>query len=758
MRARPLATIFAVSTLLLGIAAPGHAEDATPAEKAAPKEGKAVEDYKLALTGRVEPADLGPGRTGTYVVTLELRDKLHVLKDNLSVKPVETPGVVYGEVELPELHTFENEWGDKVEEWKKDIDIRVHVEVAKDAAPETRLGLEVTYMACSDVTCGPQYKSRVFLTLGEKAGPTISSPVGDSGAVVSLTIDEEKGEAVVRFEPKFGFHVYGTSINIGEPIEVHPQAVDGVTWGEFEIPSEAKIHEPVEIRIPFTREDDAKEVSVKTKHAACSQFCLEPFEGQLRAVWGEDPVLVEDVIEENLAERGDLEFAVVETDEFVGEKAKDSQYISDLVRDKGLLLALGVVFVIGLGLALTPCVLPVIPMMVAAIGGGGNIPKGRLARLLLTYVAGLSLAYGSIGLVSAFTGSQVSAIFDQPAVQWGMVIFFTVMALGMLGIIEFQPPQWLMRLQGSAQSKGGSYIGALLLGVMGAILASPCTGPVIAGMVVFTANTGDALTGFTLFTTLGLGVGAVFFAFGSLNFALRPGPWMVWVRYAFGVLLFAGAMYYVALNGLMPFEVFLAVGIAIALLAGFLLARHLIHKLREDPKKAWSHAGWVSGLFLVALGVVAYLNRPTDRKVEWTYITSRAELLEEVGRAAEAGKPVVVDFWATNCYYCKEYDKLFARDDDLYQKFQQIAALKVDLTGGEKPDIRGALGVPPSQRPFIVFIDTGDGEPTIRRNADVGEWLKPDPADQIRARLNLILAESGTKAASEGGTAGATTN
>src|SRR5439155_2706666 len=130
--------------------------------------------------------------------------------------------------------------------------------------------------------------------------------------------------------------------------------------------------------------------------------------------------------------------------------------------------------------------------------------------------------------------------------------------------------------------KGGNVVGAFLFGGMAALIASPCTGPVIAGMIVFTAQSGNAALGFLMFVVLGLGMGAVFFAAGSLNLVMRPGPWMVWVRYGFGVLLVATALYYLRSAERISTWGVLAIGFSAAALVALGIGRHLTSKEGED--------------------------------------------------------------------------------------------------------------------------------------------------------------------------------
>ncbi len=221
---------------------------------------------------------------------------------------------------------------------------------------------------------------------------------------------------------------------------------------------------------------------------------------------------------------------------------KAQSWIEGKWKDWGLLF-LGPIFLVGLLLAFTPCVLPLIPITVSIVGGSQENPvaRGRMTVLLSSYVLGLALAFGALGLAASFGGASLSAAFKSPYALWGIAGIFVVLAFGMFGVYEMQPPAALQRLMGGA--KGGSVVGSFLFGALSAVIASPCTGPVIAGMLIFAAQSGNVLLGFLMFFSLGLGMGAVFFLAGSVNLLMKPGPWMVWVRHGFGVMLVGGGLY-----------------------------------------------------------------------------------------------------------------------------------------------------------------------------------------------------------------------
>jgi len=417
--------------------------------------------------------------------------------------------------------------------------------------------------------------------------------------------------------------------------------------------------------------------------------------------------------------------------------------VDSLWRRLGILI-LGPLFLGGILLAFTPCVLPIIPITVSIIGGGrADLTKSRLILLLSCYVLGLALAFGTMGIAAAKAGGSFAAAFQSPVALWAIAGVFVLLAFGMLGLYELQLPASLQRLQGGA--KGGSVIGAFLLGAIAALIASPCTGPVIAGLVVFTAQSGNVLMGFLMFAAMGLGMGSVFFAAGSLNLVMKPGPWMVWVRYGFGVMLIGIAIYYLASSGKLGSVGVFATGFALAALAAFGIARHLVTKEGEETGAAATRGAQVAILLVLATGLVAFITRPPppwngragEGPITWTTVTSRAALVAEVDRAVREGKPTVVDIWAEWCHYCKSYDRVIDDSPQVKAGFQGLHRVRIDLTEKVPAEeaMREGLGVKMNLQPILVFIDA---QGRIRRALDVKGWLEDKSTAELVRRVEEV--------------------
>lgn len=757
---------------------------ATPEAAQAGDKSSGRIDIDVAL----EPADAAPGSDATLVFTLKPLDKAaHELpgahfiyaagEKAIRYEAVEAAGVTYhldkaSRSDPQDVKDFE----EVHKAWIEPFEIRVPVTLGEDLAEGTKLGLDFHYFGClQGVACyGPVKSHVVTVTYGtaQGAGSTLDGSTGGAavdpdvaaeptggtagdefsdGGSAEVMFDEAAGEVVVTFTPAFNHKMYGVGKDGNIAIGVKPVEADGVTWGKPTSDATPEFEIGAKIRIPVEREDDVRELQVLVTFQACDAMigaCKPPVQDQPVTIrWPDADEPTPEPIAPTAAptpeDTGGLLFPVVEGDSLEGKvpPVEDESSLVQETVEKSPLLGMGLLFLIGLGLAFTPCVLPIIPITVSVItGGNADIPKKRLTSLLLMYVLGLSLAFASMGTFAAVAGGSLSAAFTMPAVQWGIALIFIALAFSMIGVYELQPPAWLMKLQGGAQKRSGSMIGAFLFGILGAIIASPCTAPAVAGLLIVTAKTGDVAIGFWLFFALGLGMGAVFFAAGALNFLMRPGPWMVYVRYTFGMLLFGAALYYLYSGGLISTTALWIMGLVIGGLAAYGVSWHLRTKEGEVPKTAHGRGLQVAVMWIAVTAFVAVI--AAHESGDWIYVKDREHLAQLVEEANAEGKPAVVDFWAEWCFYCKEYDKLIEGDEELKKLFTRVKKIKVDLTDdAERWDIRHAVGLEAAAQPYMVFIDR---KGRIRKGADVTQWYGDgEPGiEQLKARLAIVLGDA----------------
>src|SRR5882724_1596573 len=339
-----------------------------------------------------------------------------------------------------------------------------------------------------------------------------------------------------------------------------------------------------------------------------------------------------------------------------------------------------VAFALGFGLltALTPCVYPMIPITLAIFGAKG-VGRRRAASLASSYVAGIAVLFGALGTTFGLLGKAFGAYLGNPWVVGPLALFFVAMALSMFGAFELALPQGLQARLSRVGGRG--FGGAFLMGLVAGLIAAPCTGPPLAGLLAYISTTHDAVFGFVLCAVYGLGVGLPFLLLAAFSMSLpRSGAWMEAVKSVFGVVLLTAALYYLK-NVAPPLERFtsrelrFAGAMAALVLAGLSLgAVHLtFHGApAERARKAAGVALAVLGLF----GLTNYVLTPKGA-VELAWLRDEPAAVAD---ARATGRPLLVDFMASWCLPCKELElKVFSRPD-VAEALRRFTLLRVDLT------------------------------------------------------------------------------
>jgi len=218
--------------------------------------------------------------------------------------------------------------------------------------------------------------------------------------------------------------------------------------------------------------------------------------------------------------------------------------VDEELAGSSLPLQLLIVFLIGLGLNLTPCVYPLIPITVGFFSRQAEERSGGAFGLAVVYALGMSVTYSALGVIAALTGQLFGAALQNPLVVGGLVAVLLALAASMFGLWELRVPGWAMRVSGG---KTGA-LGALIMGLVVGFVAAPCIGPLVLGLLTYVGQRGSPLLGFVLFFSLSMGLGLPYVILGTftglLNRLPASGAWMIGVRKVFGVLLVALAGYF----------------------------------------------------------------------------------------------------------------------------------------------------------------------------------------------------------------------
>ena len=427
-----------------------------------------------------------------------------------------------------------------------------------------------------------------------------------------------------------------------------------------------------------------------------------------------------------------------------GAGGSDQDWFAALVRGN-LLLMLGGFFAAGLGLAFTPCVLPMVPILSGIIAGGGRrLTTARAFALSLTYVLGMALTYTLAGVACAAAGRQVQAIFQQ---WWVLALFaalFVAMALSMFGLFTVQMPAAVQtRIAGlSNRQSAGTFGGVAVMGALSALIVTTCVGPALVGALVVISQTGQVVRGGAALFAMSLGMGTPLLVVGASAGRLLPkaGPWMDFVKKVFGVMMLAVAAWMLA--RIVPEQLALALWAIPALILAALLWR----EGRRSAAAAWSlrAIGVAAGVYGLALAAGSALGG-TDPlapiplhttavpTLPFRPIKSLADLDREVAQARARHVGVMVDFSAAWCTSCREMERYTFSDPQVQAALAGSVLLRADVTQNDADDQAllkhfGIFGPP-----TIAFYGT-DGEE--RAAARVVGYLKAD-AFAARARAAL---------------------
>ena len=305
-------------------------------------------------------------------------------------------------------------------------------------------------------------------------------------------------------------------------------------------------------------------------------------------------------------------------------------------------------FVLGLALAFTPCVLPMLPILSSVIfgsQGGKTISKRRASLLAFSYILGMALIYALAGVLMAALGGSVQRALQSPIALAAFALLLLALSGSLFGLYDLRLPQaWHQHIDRLAgRQKGGSVFGAFVLGGISTLVASPCITAPLAGVLAFIAQTGSMSLGAGLLFVMALGMGLplLFIAIEARILIPSTGIWMVWLQRTLGVLLVATAAW---------------------------IASPLIQK--HDPP-----------------GSVTTVNGQTLHQVDdlsFVVIRSPAELDALLNKAKQDKKLVLLDFYADWCISCKEMEVNTFANPEVSRELKQFVLLQADVTSNSR--------------------------------------------------------------------------
>jgi len=493
---------------------------------------------------------------------------------------------------------------------------------------------------------------------------------------------QKQNELIVSWTIADGYYLYKDKIKLGG-IAVsfsHPSYPASMQIeDEFFGVSEVYFHQ-LTLRIPLT--DVSDDAVFKIQYMGCAEagLCYPPVTKEL-------PLIALNADQDTAANPGSA------ANQSTVPVSSQNTLAAKLSDGAGLATLAGF-FLLGLGLAFTPCVFPMYPILTSIIvGQGKQLSNKRAFTLSFSYVQGMAITYSALGLVVASLGVRFQGYMQHPAVLIVASIIFVLLALAMFGVFNLSlPSSWQEKISRvSNKQQGGSHKGAFTMGALSGLIASPCTTAPLSAALLYVAQSGDLLLGAVTLYILSLGMGLPLLILGSSGGKLLPkaGNWMNAVKATFGFLLLAVPL--ILLERMLPFSYILAMG-SLLLLSFIIYLYRMIFSLQNNSAKA---VMLILGQLL--LSAALYLNlkhwwpaaAPTtvaaqQQQSGFELVSSLEELQQKI--AASEGRYTLVDLYADWCIACKEFEHLTFPKAEVQAQMQKMQLIKVDVTRMTRAD------------------------------------------------------------------------
>ena len=516
--------------------------------------------------------------------------------------------------------------------------------------------------------------------------------------VFLLTTDRiDKDKLLLRWDILDGYYLYdnrmkfsdGKEQAIAEISRSPTKAKDDPLFGQVQV-----YYHSSEIVLDLKKYQGQRSLSLNIGYQGCwdGGVCYPPV-SETRDI--ELPLIEIDDTKKSLP-------AVLTNDELTTNKFKSASqqdYFSAILSDGNLAWVMAVFFVAGLALSLTPCVLPMIPIISSIIvGQGESVTKRRAFTLTLVYVLAVALTYTIAGVLAGMFGENLQALLQA---SWIIIVFsgvFVLLALSMFGFYELQLPAALQGklVSASNNQRNGNYWGVAVMGALSALIVGPCMAAPLAGALIYIAQSADpVLGGLALFSlSMGMGVPLLLVGFSAGHFLPKVGAWMSNIKAGFGVVLIFMAIY--MLDRIVSIEVTqLLSAITVIFSAIFMGALAPITDSSSAIKKMLKGLGLIGLVYGLSLLVGVFIGNakftqplqglalnagvPSVNKSPFIKVTSLNALAPILQNAKSAGLPVMLDFYADWCISCVELEQMFD-EREVAAQLAKMRLVKVDLT------------------------------------------------------------------------------
>jgi len=414
----------------------------------------------------------------------------------------------------------------------------------------------------------------------------------------------------------------------------------------------------------------------------------------------------------NISKNNKTETTTIKKESNIKEEKNLSGKVNDLLKTGSFLVFL-LVFLAGILTSFTPCVYPMIPIIISFIGARTENKKQGF-KLSIFFALGLSVTYAILGLIAAQTGAVFGSLTQNVYVVGGIAIIFVAMGLSLLGLFEIQAPDSIVSKAHSKKRQG--IVGAIFMGALTGFIGAPCVGPVLISLLAYVATTGAIIKGFFLLFTFGFGISVLFIVIGTFTGILKSlpssGGWMDIVKYFFGIIMFFAAAYFIK-----PFiseNLYHFVIGFLMIFTGLLFLKYLtgegvftvflksIFYLIITTGILYFSSAFIKSTNLNPLNIK--LTQQANEKVtEPEWIMNDEEKAFE--KAKKENKIVIVDFYAKWCAACNELDEITYVNPDVFKRLNDFVLLKFDCTDSKAQwvkDIQNKYAI--KGLPTVIFM------------------------------------------------------
>lgn len=535
--------------------------------------------------------------------------------------------------------------------------------------------------------------------------------------------EQRDGELIVKWDIAEGYYLYKKQFQtvtrnatIGEPTYPAHETIEDEFFGLSDV-----FFEDMEIRYPIIETQQDGQVKLRFQGCAEAGLCYPP---TTKVIFldeylpnGADIVSSQGSLVDNSSDAVSEQFTLAQR----------------LLSDESLALSLGLLLLLGIGLAFTPCVYPMYPILSSIVIGKGRkeIKLSQAFILSFVYVQGMAITYSILGLIVASAGVQFQAALQHPVLLGIFIVLFIALAFAMFGAYEIQlPSKWQEKLNSlSNDQKSGNLVGVFIMGVISGLVASPCTTAPLTAVLLVVAQSESLLFGFSALYALSLGMGIPLILFGMTGGKLLPkaGNWMNVIKVTFGFMMLTVAILFVERIFVETWTELLWAALGLGLFT-------YLYTMNQDTKVSFAKGvrslvvmvgfvasvlysiqalqlnGLVSGNVLTGFAVQSGANEQSKGHPEFMMVRDLDDFDQKLAAANAEGKSVMVDLYADWCVACKEFEKYTFPDPGVVKALENTVWMQIDLTDNTPVNLAFQEEFEVLGLPTILFFDAQGDE------------------------------------------------